>query len=104
MQNQKALNPKHLRNLGHNDKTKSMDNRHRRENKDYQFKGPVNIFNKIIEYFPNLKKGMPINTQEAYRTPKRLGQKINSYCHLIVKTTNAQNKERILKTVREKFK
>jgi hypothetical protein len=35
-----------------------------------QFKGPVNIFNKIIEEnFPNLKKEMPMNIQEAYRTP-----------------------------------
>jgi len=45
------------------------------ETKDSQLKGPVNIFNKIIEYnFPNLKKEMPINTLEAYRTPNRLDQ------------------------------
>jgi hypothetical protein len=32
------------------------------ENEDYQLKGPVNIFNKIIEEnFPNLKKKMPMN-------------------------------------------
>ena len=32
------------------------------ENKDFQLKGPVNIFNKIIEKnFPNLKKEIPIN-------------------------------------------
>jgi hypothetical protein len=56
--------------------------------------GPVNIFNKIIEEnFPNLKKEMPINIQEAYRTPKRLDQKRNSCCHIIVKMPNAQNKE-----------
>jgi len=36
-------------------------------------KGAVNIFNKSIEEnFPNLKKEMPINIQEAYRTPNRL--------------------------------
>ena len=73
------------------------------ENKDSQLKGPVNIFNKIIEEnFPNLKKEMHINIQEDYRTPQRLDQKGNSSCHIIVKTTNAQNKERILKAVREK--
>jgi hypothetical protein len=45
--------------------------------KDSQLKGQVNIFNKIIEEnFPNLKKEMPINIQEAYRTPNRLDQKI----------------------------
>jgi hypothetical protein len=45
---------------------------------------------------------MPINIQEAYRTPNRLGQKRNSSCHIIVKTPNALNKERILKAVRGK--
>ena len=43
-----------------------------------QFKGTENTFNKIIEEnFPNLKKDIPMNTQEAYRTPKRLDQKKN---------------------------
>jgi hypothetical protein len=38
-----------------------------------QLKGPVNIFNKIIEEnFPNPKKGMPMNIQEACRTPNRM--------------------------------
>ena len=72
------------------------------ENEDFQLKGPANIFNKIIEEnFPNLKKEMPMNIQEAYRTPNRLDQKRNSSCHIIIKTPNAQNKERILKAVRE---
>jgi predicted small secreted protein len=43
---------------------------------------------------------MPTNIQEAYRTPNRLYQKRNSSCHIIVKTQNTQNKERILKAVR----
>jgi hypothetical protein len=43
-----------------------------------------------------------MNIQEAYRTPNRLGQKRNSSRHIIIKTPNAQNKERILKAVREK--
>ena len=48
------------------------------ESEDSQLKGPVNIFNKIIEEnFPNLKKEMPMNIQEAYRTPNRLDQKRN---------------------------
>jgi hypothetical protein len=46
------------------------------ENEDIQLKGPANIFNKIIEEnFPNIKKDMPMNIQEAYRTPNRLDQK-----------------------------
>ena len=44
---------------------------------DFQLKGPVNIFNKIVEEnFPKLKK-LPINIQEAYRTPNGLDKKIN---------------------------
>jgi hypothetical protein len=45
---------------------------------------------------------MPICIQEAYRTPNRCDQKINSSCHIIIKTPNAPNKERILKAIREK--
>ena len=46
------------------------------EKEDFELKGPESIFNKIIEEnFPNLKKKMPMNIQEAYRTPNRLGQK-----------------------------
>jgi hypothetical protein len=72
------------------------------ESKDSQLNGPVNIFNKIIEEnFPNLKIEMHINTQEAYRTPNRLDQKRNSSHHIIVKTPNAQNNERILKARRK---
>ena len=76
------------------------------ENEDSQLKGPVNIFNKIIEEnFPNLKKEMSMNIQEAYRTPNSLDQKNNNKnknpCHhILVKAPNARNKERILKAVR----
>jgi hypothetical protein len=45
---------------------------------------------------------MPINIQGAYRTPNRWDQKRNSSCHIVIKTPNAQNKERILKAVMEK--
>ena len=58
--------------------------------------------NKIIEEnFPNLKKEMSMNIQEAYRTPNRLDKKRNS-SHPLIKPPNLQNKERILKAVREK--
>jgi len=54
------------------------------DREDSQLKGPVNIFNKIIEEnFPNLKKEMPINIKEAYRTPNKLEQKRNSSHHII---------------------
>jgi hypothetical protein len=73
------------------------------ENEDFQFKGPENILNKIIEEnFPYLKNEMPMNIQEAYRTPNTLDQKRNSSGHIIIRTTNALNKDRISKAVRGK--
>jgi chromosome segregation ATPase len=73
------------------------------ENEDFQLKGPVNTFNKIIEEnFPNLKKDIPKNIKEAYRTPNRQDQKRNSSQHIIIRTKNGLNKYRILKAVREK--
>jgi hypothetical protein len=45
---------------------------------------------------------MPMNIQKVYRTPNSLDQKRNFSSHIIIKTPNVQNKERILKTVREK--
>jgi hypothetical protein len=47
---------------------------------------------------------MPLTIQETYRTLNRLGLKRNSSYHIIIKTMNALNKERILKAVREKVK
>ena len=71
------------------------------EKEDFQLKGPVNIFNNIMkENFPNIKKEMPLNIQETYRTPNSLDQKRNSSRHIIIK---AQNKENI-KSSKEKSK
>jgi len=47
---------------------------------------------------------MPINIKEAYRSPNRLDEKINYSTHIIFKTPNAQNKDRILKAVKKMFK
>jgi hypothetical protein len=45
------------------------------EGEEVQTKGIHNIFNKIItENLPNLEKTMPIQVQEASRTPNRLDQ------------------------------
>jgi hypothetical protein len=71
------------------------------ENEDFQVKGPANIFSKIIEEnFPYLNHAM--NIQEAYRTPNRLDQKRISSQNIITRTTNALNKDKILKAAREK--
>jgi chromosome segregation ATPase len=45
------------------------------EGEEVQAKGMCNIFNKIItENFPNLEKTMPIQVQEASKTPSRPDQ------------------------------
>jgi hypothetical protein len=68
-----------------------------------QAKGMCNIFNKIItENFPNLQKTMPIQIQEASRTPNRLDQNTTTTRHIIIKTTSTETRERLLKTVRKK--
>jgi hypothetical protein len=56
----------------------------------------------IAENFPNLEKVSPIQIQEASRTPKRLDQNRTSLWHIIIKTTSTENRERILKAVRDK--
>jgi hypothetical protein len=91
--------------------TQEIQNTMRRQNlkiicteeiEDSQLKEPVNIINKIIKNFPNLKKEMPMHIQETYITPNRLDQKRNSSPHIIIRTPNLLNKEIILKAVREK--
>jgi hypothetical protein len=45
---------------------------------------------------------MPIQVQEASRTPNTLDQNRITPQHIIIKTTGTENRERILKSVREK--
>jgi hypothetical protein len=45
---------------------------------------------------------MPIQVQEASRTPNRLDQNRTTPQHNIIKPTSTKNREEILKTVREK--
>jgi chromosome segregation ATPase len=64
------------------------------EGVEVQAKGICNIFNKIItENFPNLEKVMPVQVQEASRTPNRLDENRTTPQHIIIKTTNTENKE-----------
>jgi hypothetical protein len=73
------------------------------EGEEVQAKGISNIFNKIItENFSNLEKTMPIQVQEASRTPNRLDQNRTVPGHIIIKTTSTENTERLLKAVKEK--
>jgi hypothetical protein len=57
-----------------------------------QTKGTDNLFNRIIENFPNLKKERVTQVQEAYRTPNHQDQKRNTPRHIIIKTLSTENK------------
>jgi hypothetical protein len=75
------------------------------EEEEVQAKEICDIFNKIIkENFPNQEKDMSIQTQEASRTPNRLDQNRTTPQNIIINTISTENKERKLKTVREKNK
>jgi hypothetical protein len=69
------------------------------EGEEVQAKGICNIFNKIIT---EIEKAMHIQVQEASRTPNILDQNRTTPWHIIIKTTSTENKERILKVVKEK--
>jgi hypothetical protein len=70
---------------------------------EVQAKGIHNIFNNIIiENSPNLKKVFHIQVQEDVSTPNRVNQNRTSPWHIIIKTASTENKERILKAIREK--
>jgi carbohydrate-binding DOMON domain-containing protein len=73
------------------------------EGEEVQAKGMHNMFNKIItENFPDLEKSIPIQMQEASRTPNRPDQNRSTPWHIIIKTKNTETRERILKAVRER--
>jgi hypothetical protein len=73
-----------------------------KEGEKVQPKGMSNIFNKIItENLPNQEKDIPIQMQEASRTPNRPDQNTTTPRHIIIKTTSSETRERILKAVRE---
>jgi hypothetical protein len=64
------------------------------EGEEVQAKGMCNIFNKIItENFPNLENSMPIQVQEASRTPNRPDQNRTTSQHIMI-TTSTETRER----------
>jgi hypothetical protein len=72
------------------------------EGEEVQAKGIHNILNEVIvENVPNLKKILPIQVKEASRTPKTLEQNRTNQWYIIIKTISTENRERILKSVRE---
>jgi hypothetical protein len=73
------------------------------EGEEVQAKRICNILHKITtEIFPNLEKVLSIQVQEASRTPNRLDQNRTSPWYIIIKQTSTENREKILKGIREK--
>ena len=73
------------------------DRRRRRE------KGPEKIFEEIIaENFPNMGKETVPQVQEVQRIPGRINPRRNMLRHIVIKLTKIKDKEKLLKTTREK--
>ena len=60
-----------------------------------------NLFEKIVENFPNLVKEIDLQVQEA-QSPKQDGYKEAAPRHIIIKIPKVKDKERILKAARQK--
>jgi hypothetical protein len=55
-----------------------------------------NIFNKMItKNFPNFKKILPIQVQEASKTPNRLDQNRIFPLHIIIKTISIEQRKNV---------
>ena len=64
--------------------------------------GMKNVFEEIMaEHFPNQKKEMDIQVQEAQRVPNKMNPNRSIPRH-IIKMAKVKDKERILKAAREK--
>ena len=61
-----------------------------------------NLFEKIVENFPNLAKEIDFQeVQEAQRIPKKMDQRRHTPRHVIIKLPKIKDKEQILKAARE---
>ena len=68
-------------------------------------KGINNLFREaILEKFPNIEREVDTQIQETYRTPNRQDQRRGSSRRIIIKLTNVEAKERVLKAARLKSK
>ena len=75
------------------------------EGREVETNGINNIFKEVVsENFPNIEKEINTQIQETYRTPPRQDQRRGSSRHIIVKLTNEEAKERILKAAKAKPK
>ena len=70
---------------------------------DEKEQGIETLFEKIVtEKFPNLEREEALQVQEAQRVLIKMNPKRTTPRHIIIKMLNFRDKERILKTTREK--
>ena len=60
-----------------------------------------NLFEDIMENFPNLAKEINMEVQESQRVPKKLDPRRNTPRHILTTLPKIKDKERILKAARE---
>ena len=66
-------------------------------------KGPEKIFEEIIvENFPNMRKEIATQVQEAQRVPGMINPRGNRPRHRVIKLTKIKDKEKLLKATKEK--
>ena len=66
-------------------------------------KGPEKIFEEIIvKNFPNMRKEIATQVQEAQRVPYRINPRRNTLRHIVIKLAKIKDKEKLLKAAREK--
>ena len=64
---------------------------------------PEKVFEGIIaNYFPNTKKEIFTQVQEAQWVPYRINPRRNKLRHILIKLTKVKDKEKILRAAREK--
>ena len=66
-------------------------------------KGPEKIFEEIIvKNFPNIRKEIFTQVQEAQRVPYRINSRRNTPRHIVIKLAKIKDKEKLLKAAKEK--
>ena len=70
---------------------------------DEREKAPKKIFEEIIiKNFPNMGKEIATQVQEAQRVRGRINSRRNMQRHIVTKSTNIKDKEKLLKATRKK--
>ena len=76
---------------------------HYRGPRNRREKGPEKIFEEIIaENFPNMGKEIVNQVQEAQRVSSRKNPRRNTPRHIVIKLAKIKDRDKILKTTREK--